>query len=118
MWQQNTKVRSLIAGQHLILLAFAQLPWVKEASDVLSAAGLTLPLVDALAYAEEKGELFGHHARNVYHVATQVSLHFALTVYLHPHSQSRLPCRLLICNPDPLLPCRQPVPQASCVGQP
>lgn len=79
MWQQNTKVRSLSAAQHPILPGLAQLSWVKEPFDVLSAAGLTLSLGDALAYAEEKGELFGHHARNVYHVATQVSLHFALS---------------------------------------
>ncbi len=67
----------------------------KESSYVLSAAGLTLPPVDAHAYAEEKGELFGYHARNVYHVATQVNLYFPLTGHLHLHSQPTLFCRLL-----------------------
>ena len=46
-------------------------------------AGLTLPLVDRFAYAEEHGWLFGHHARNVRHVATDVSLSFETLTRCH-----------------------------------
>lgn len=47
---------------------------LKITSDPSMPAGLTLPLVDIYTYAEDHGALFGHHAKNVQHVATKVSI--------------------------------------------
>ena len=55
----------------------------KDSGLSLRTAGLTLPLVDRFAYAEEHGGLFGHHARNVRHVATDVSPSFEILTHCY-----------------------------------